>query len=149
MKIQIFYLFLLLVVFEVVLARKSGLYNENVENDDDSDEEYIENENDVENVQEVNENDYAYDNDNVEEVEVEVNTNEQGNYNNNESTENNQNNSIEDDNSIFPTDFGKLKTKHEYKLSFKKPYYYYNDTEVIPNWKYFGGILIVIKKWNF
>jgi len=35
----------------------------------------------------------------------------------------------------------KPRTRHQYKLSFKKPYYYYNDTNIIPNWECSGDVI--------
>jgi len=64
------------------------------------------------------------------------NNNYVNNYNNQQQNEGQTNQG-----NVQESTENKIKTRHQYKYSFKKPYYYYNDTNIIPFWKYSGDVI--------
>lgn len=125
MKIQLIYLLLVVLLLKVCIAAKSGLYEqENEDNEDNEENEYNEDNGEV--LEESYENEYENaprkSSFSVSEEKININPEEKV---------------------ISKTEkpSTQIKKRHDYKLSFKKPYYYYNDTNIIPNWKYFGDAI--------
>jgi len=130
MNVNILYLLLIITLFNVCASRKSGLYP-GQDNDNNA---YEEGGNNVE---------YQYQN--YENYDPYVEQNQQNrkksalNTNQEQYQDQNQEQS-QNSNSDTNSQNNEIKTRHLYKYSFKKPYYYYNDTNVIPNWEHHGGI---------
>ena len=131
MNVSIIYLFLIITLFNVCVSRKSGLYPN--QNNDNAVEEDVQYDNQYDNQYEYNNYDPYAEQAEQNRRKSSLNTNQQQNQNENQEQsqdttngENSQNNEV--------------RTRHLYKYSFKKPYYYYNDTDVIPNWEQRGGI---------
>ncbi|ORX57344.1 concanavalin A-like lectin/glucanase [Piromyces finnis] len=125
----IFYLLVLITLFNLCASKKSGLYQNQSQNqvDSDSEGEYNNNNNNEEYIaQQNNEKKSALYGNQQQYQEVDDSTTyEDNNANVQDSIDNNE----------------ELKTRHQFKYSFKKPYYYYNDTNIIPNWKIKGDVI--------
>lgn len=131
MNVNILYLLLIITLFNVCASRKSGLYP-GQDNDNNA---YEEGGNNVE---------YQYQN--YENYDPYVEQNQQNrkksalNTNQEQYQDQNQEQS-QNSNSDTNSQNNEIKTRHLYKYSFKKPYYYYNDTNVIPNWEHHGDVI--------
>lgn len=131
MKLNLLYFILIITLFGFCVSRKSGLYPD--QNQDNEDEE-------------VQEEYYGYNNNAYVDIEEQQNK-KNAIYGNNEYQEfenDNDNTQYQDtnnDNQKEQQEQQELKTRHQYKLSFKKPYYYYNDTDIIPNWECRGNTI--------
>jgi len=128
MKLNLFSFALIITLFGFCTTRKSGLYpDQDNDNEEVQEEYYGYNANDYVDIEEQqNKKNAIYGNNNYQEFESNNNENTQYQESTNENQQEQQN---------------EVKTRHQYKLSFKKPYYYYNDTNIIPNWECYGNTI--------
>jgi len=130
MQLNLIYLLIIITLFGICTSRKSSLYPDQNNDNNDWDEEVQ---------QQQQEFDTDYDNniyETNEEPKRKSSLSDNADYQyqdpNDEDTYNGQYEDVQEP--------ATTKTRHHYKLSFKKPYYYYNDTNIIPNWECAGGI---------
>ncbi|OUM61707.1 hypothetical protein PIROE2DRAFT_12204 [Piromyces sp. E2] len=131
MNVNIFYLLVLITLFNLCASKKSGLYPNQNQVDSGSDEEY-------------NNDDY---NNSYEEYVEQVNEKKSALYGNQQEQQqnqeeqniNNENNDENQDSTVNTSE--QINSRHQFKYSFKRPYYYYNDTNIIPHWKYKGDVI--------
>jgi len=133
MKLKFFSFVLTITLFGLCVTRKSGLYPDSNQDSD--------------NEEEVQEEFFGYNYNEYAEVEQQQQNKKNAIYGNNEyqELENNENEDTQSQDSTNDNqqqeEQKELRTRHQYKLSFKRPYYYYNDTNIIPNWEYHGNAI--------
>jgi len=131
MQLNLIYLLIIITLFGICTSRKSSLYPDQNNDNNDWDEEVQ---------QQQQEFDTDYDNniyETNEEPKRKSSLSDNADYQyqdpNDEDTYNGQYEDVQEP--------ATTKTRHHYKLSFKKPYYYYNDTNIIPNWECAGDVI--------
>jgi len=130
MNVNIFYLLILITLFNLCTSKKSSFYQNQNQNDVDSG-------SDEEN------NNEDYNNSYEDYIEQQVNDKKNALYGNQQEQEEQQQEQEQEQENQNATnnENGEVKTRHQFKYSFKKPYYYYNDTGIIPFWKYKGDVI--------
>eukprot|EP00833_Pecoramyces_ruminatium_P014075 jgi/Orpsp1_1/1188107/evm.model.d7180000062478.1 len=137
MKLNLYFIIYFITIFGTCISRKSGLYPDQNNDNNSSDEE----------IQQQEYNDYDgsnYENNYEQPVKKSgLNDNDDNQYQDSNIDENYDNSQMQYENNQNNEEQkqASIKTRHQYKLSFKKPYYYYNDTSLIPNWVFAGDVI--------